>query len=106
MAVQKKATGWNHIAAELTRGLRVSAAGWTKKEELIVSDLETEIEITDEMVMAAIRALPYLPAQTLGTLQEGTLVSEVYRAMCMCALQDRLSHQENSGRHEPHARCS
>ena len=40
-----------------------------------------EIEVTEEMSLAGIAALPCLPSEMLGTLEEGSLVSAVYRAM-------------------------
>jgi hypothetical protein len=40
-----------------------------------------EVEITPAMIKAGINALPFLEPQTLGSLEEGSLVSRVYLAM-------------------------
>jgi hypothetical protein len=60
------------------------------------------IEVTDQMILAGIRALPYLPLETLGSLEEATLVRQVYVAMhSHAAPTDRpknsLSRPERSG---------
>lgn len=56
---------------------------------------ETEIEVTEAMLMAGLRALPYLPEETFDILEGGTLVSEVYRAMYRASPQaSRPCHPE------------
>src|SRR3990167_8167376 len=44
-----------------------------------------EIEVTEEMILAGIEAMPYLASETLGNHSVEILVSRAYRAMRSCA---------------------
>ena len=57
-----------------------------------------EIEVTEPMLLAGLAKLPYFPEGTLGTLEEETLVSEVYRAMAREAARGHPCPRENAGR--------
>jgi hypothetical protein len=60
---------------------------------------DNEIEITQEMILEGIRALPWLPSETLDNHPAGKLVSEVYRAMYRCSPAHLLSPRERDETH-------
>jgi hypothetical protein len=64
-----------------------------------------DIEITREMLLAGLSALPYLPSEMLDNCLAETMVSEVYRAMLECdprvvflAQSESEAHGDTSGK--------
>jgi hypothetical protein len=65
-----------------------------------------DIEVTEEMILAGVGAMPYLAVETCDSHWAEKLVLVVYRAMRKAEEEGRLCHQETSETPEPREPCS